>query len=255
MWKLWSHSWKNLKNQIIGDFLKNKEIIGLVDFTLLKREKTKNELEKFLLKANESRPPAVCIFTEDILNAKKILDSGIQIAAVVGGFPEGSSNCDEIKKEIRTAIQLGADEIDIVLEPREDEKFPNEIELEKLVTMREASEGKILKVIIETPLLSERKIRAVTRMSLAVGVDFVKTCTGKRGECKESDADILSYELMRHELTFKEGLGMKISGGISDKDKVIRFIEIIRKNDNRIIDEKRLRVGSSSLIGNLITIE
>ena len=121
--------------------------------------------------------------------------------------------------------------------------------------MREASEGKILKVIIETPLLTERKIRAVTRMSLAVGVDFVKTCTGKRGECKESDVDILSYELMRHELTFKECLGMKISGGIGDKMKLMRFIELIRKNDSEIINEKRLRVGSSSLIENLITIE
>jgi deoxyribose-phosphate aldolase len=173
----------------------------------------------------------------------------------VGGFPKGSSNCEEIVKEIRSAIELGADEIDIVLEPREEDDYPNELELEKLVAMREASEGKILKVIIETPLLTERKIRAVTRMSLAVGVDFVKTCTGKRGECKESDVDILSYELMRHELTFKECLGMKISGGIGDKMKLMRFIELIRKNDSEIINEKRLRVGSSSLIENLITIE
>tara|TARA_B100000214_G_scaffold247450_1_gene181725 strand:- start:4097 stop:4831 length:735 start_codon:yes stop_codon:yes gene_type:complete len=244
-----------LKNLIIGDFLKNDEIIKLIDFTLLKREKTNEELMKFLFKAKEYQPQAVCIFPEDILYAKEILDSSISIAVVVGGFPEGSSNCEEIVEEIRMAIKLGADEIDIVLEPREDDNYPNEIELEKLVTMREASEGKILKVIIETPLLTERKIRAITRMSLAVGVDFVKTCTGKRGGCKERDVDILSYELMRHELTFKECLGMKISGGISEKHKLMRFIELIRKNDSKIIDEKRLRVGSSSLIENLVTIE
>ena len=244
-----------MKNQIIGDFLENDEIIGLIDFTLLKQEKKDDELEKFLLKAKKFRPKAICIFPEDIPSAKEILGSSIPIAAVVGGFPKGSSNCEEIVKEIRTAIELGADEIDIVLEPREEDDYPNELELEKLVAMREASEGKILKVIIETPLLTERKIRAVTRMSLAVGVDFVKTCTGKRGECKESDVDILSYELMRHELTFKECLGMKISGGIGDKIKLMRFIELIRKNDSEIINEKRLRVGSSSLIENLITIE
>ena len=235
--------------------MKNDEIIKLIDFTLLKREKTNEELMKFLFKAKEYQPQAVCIFPEDILYAKEILDSSISIAVVVGGFPEGSSNCEEIDEEIRMAIKLGADEIDIVLEPREDDNYPNEIELEKLVTMREASEGKILKVIIETPLLTERKIRAITRMSLAVGVDFVKTCTGKRGGCKERDVDILSYELMRHELTFKECLGMKISGGISEKHKLMRFIELIRKNDSKIIDEKRLRVGSSSLIENLVTIE
>lgn len=235
--------------------MKNDEIIKLIDFTLLKREKTNEELMKFLFKAKKYQPQAVCIFPEDIPYAKEILDSSISIAVVVGGFPEGSSNCEEIVEEIRMAIKLGADEIDIVLEPREDDNYPNEIELEKLVTMREASEGKILKVIIETPLLTERKIRAITRMSLAVGVDFVKTCTGKRGGCKERDVDILSYELMRHELTFKECLGMKISGGISEKHKLMRFIELIRKNDSKIIDEKRLRVGSSSLIENLVTIE
>ena len=235
--------------------MKNDEIIRLIDFTLLKQEKTNEELMKFLFKAKEYQPQAVCIFPEDIRYAKEILGSSIQIAAVVGGFPKGSSNCEEIYEEIRTAIELGADEIDIVLEPREDDNYPNEIELEKLVTMREASEGKILKVIIETPLLTERKIRAITRMSLAVGVDFVKTCTGKRGECKERDVDILSYELMRHELTFKECLGMKISGGISEKKKLMNFIELIRTNDSKIIDKKRLRVGSSSLIGNLVTIE
>ncbi len=235
--------------------MKNDEIIKLIDFTLLKREKTNEELMKFLFKAKEYQPQAVCIFPEDIPYAKEILDSSISIAVVVGGFPEGSSNCEEIVEEIRMAIKLGADEIDIVLEPREDDNYPNEIELEKLVTMREASEGKILKVIIETPLLTERKIRAITRMSLAVGIDFVKTCTGKRGGCKERDVDILSYELMRHELTFKECLGMKISGGISEKHKLMRFIELIRKNDSKIIDEKRLRVGSSSLIENLVTIE
>ena len=234
--------------------MENDEIIGLIDFTLLKQEMKDDELEKFLLKAKKIHPKAICIFPEDIPSAKEILGSSVPIAAVVGGFPKGSSNCEEIVKEIRSAIELGADEIDIVLEPREEDDYPNELELEKLVAMREASEGKILKVIIETPLLTERKIRAVTRMSLAVGVDFVKTCTGKRGECKERVVDILSYELMRHELTFKECLGMKISGGISEKKKLMKFIELIRTNDSKIIDKKRLRVGSSSLIGNLVTI-
>ena len=148
--------------------MENDEIIGLIDFTLLKQEKKDDELEKFLLKAKKFRPKAVCIFPEDIPSAKEILGSSIPIAVVVGGFPKGSSNCEEIVKEIRSAIELGADEIDIVLEPREEDDYHNELELEKLVAMREASEGKILKVIIETPLLTERKIRSVTRMSLAV---------------------------------------------------------------------------------------
>ena len=172
----------------------------------------------------------------------------------MGGFPIGDVDCDEIRKEISNAITLGADEIDIVLEPRDDENFPNQIELEKLIAMREATQDKILKVIIETPLLTERKIRAVARMALAVGVDFVKTCTGKRGDCKEIDVEILTYELMRHELTFGQSLGMKISGGISSKERAMKFFQIISEMDEKIIHGKRLRIGSSSLIENLPTI-
>ena len=209
MWKLWSHSWKNLKNQIIGDFLKNKEIIGLVDFTLLKREKTKNELEKFLLKANEYRPPAVCIFTEDILNAKKILDSGIQIAAVVGGFPEGSSNCDEIKKEIRTAIQLGADELDFVADynafKRQDIlKFSTDI---KECTALCLKEGKSIKWIIETGALSKEEVKKISKFITDIVIEhfssktaqvFLKTSTGYYGgfgaTVKRTEDFVMAYE-------------------------------------------------------------
>ena len=72
-----------MKNQIIGDFLENDEIIGLIDFTLLKQEKKDDELEKFLLKAKKIHPKAICIFPEDIPSAKEILGSSIPIAAVV----------------------------------------------------------------------------------------------------------------------------------------------------------------------------
>jgi deoxyribose-phosphate aldolase len=59
---------------------------------------------------------------------------------------------------------------------------------------------------------------------------------------------------MRHELTFGEKLGMKISGGIKDKNAVMRFMRVINEEDEGIISEKRLRIGASSLIDNLETI-
>ena len=211
-------------------------------------------LQKLCENANQYLPAAICIFPEHIKIARKVLNSQIAIAAVAADFPIGSNDCKVIEEDIIAAINEGADEIDIVLEPRNSDEYPNEIELEKLVTMRNASKGKKLKVIIETPLLNERKIRAITRMALAVGVDFVKTCTGKRGSCTEEDVKILSYELMRHELTFNQKLGMKISGGIKDREQVIRFIELIEQEDQTIIDQKRLRIGASSLIDNLTTI-
>ncbi len=234
--------------------MENSEVIGFLDYTLLDHQISEGELREFCQKANTYRPAAICIFPEHIRIAKEVIDSNIPIAVVVGGFPIGNNNCEEIESNIISAINLGADEIDIVLEPRNSEDYPNEIELEKLVIMRNSAQGKILKVIIETPLLNERKIRAITRMALATGVDFVKTGTGKRGSCTEEDVKILSYELMRHELTFQEKFGMKISGGIKDKGTVMKFMELINQEDKTIISQKRLRIGASSLIDKLITI-
>ena len=81
-----------------------------------------------------------------------------------------------------------------------------------------------------------------------------RTCTGRRGSCTEDVVKILSYELMRHELTFGEKLGMKISGGIKDKDTVMRLMKVINDEDKGIIPEKRPGIGASSLIDNLNTI-
>jgi deoxyribose-phosphate aldolase len=60
---------------------------------------------------------------------------------------------------------------------------------------------------------------------------------------------------MRHELTFNEKLGMKVSGGIKDKKTVMEFIDIINKEDKNIILEKRFRIGTSSLIDKLLTTQ
>jgi deoxyribose-phosphate aldolase len=235
--------------------LNSEEVIKFIDYTLLDPHITDQEIEEFCNKARTYLPAAICIFPEKIRVAKKILGSEIPVAALVGSFPVGSNDCNEIKREIISAINLGADEIDIVIEPRDTDDYPNENELERLIAMRNTSKGKILKVIIETPLLNERKIRAITRMALATGVDFVKTCTGKRGSCSAEDVKIISYELMRHELTFNEKLGMKISGGIKDKKTVMEFIDIINKEDKNIILEKRFRIGTSSLIDKLLTTQ
>ena len=66
---------------------------------------------------------------------------------------------------------------------------------------------KTLKVIIETPLMDEHSIRATSRLAMASGADFVKTCTGKRGDCTDEDARILSMEANRHLVTMGERKG------------------------------------------------
>ena len=230
-----------------------KATIECLDFTLLDHGASDEQLAGFVARANSTRVGAVCVFSEHATYVRGLLDDGIQLAVVAGGFPVGSVDTGEIRAAVALAVAAGVDEIDVVLEPREDEDFPSESDLARLVAMREAAGECVLKVILETPMLEERPMRAAARMALAAGADFVKTCTGKRGACSDEAAAILAYEVMRHERAFGEKRGVKLSGGIRTVDDVSRLTNLVNIQDPAIIEagSKRFRIGASSLLDSL----
>ena len=227
-------------------------VLDLLDLTLLDHNASEADLDALCERANEHRPAAVCVFSEHITHVRSRLDDNIPVAAVAAGFPLGESDPAAASEAIRAAVQAGADEIDCVLEPREAEDFPHEPELAMLIAMREASAGRVLKVIIETPMLDERSMRATARMALAAGADFVKSCTGKRGGCSDEAAEILAFEVMRHGITMGSHPGVKLSGGISTLDDVERLLGLVNSEDPTIEGAGRLRIGASSLLDELI---
>ncbi len=227
-------------------------VLDLLDLTLLDHNASEADLDALCERANEYRPAAVCVFSEHIAHVRTRLDDDIPVAAVAAGFPVGESDPAAVSEAIRAAVLAGAGEIDCVLEPREAEDFPHEPELAVLIAMREASAGCVLKVIIETPLLDERSMRATARMALAAGADFVKSCTGKRGGCSDEAAGILAFEVMRHGITMGSHPGVKLSGGISTLDDVERLLELVNSEDPTIEGAGRLRIGASSLLDELI---
>ena len=227
-------------------------VLDLLDLTLLDHNASEADLDALCERANEHRPAAVCVFSEHIAHVRTRLDDDIPVAAVAAGFPVGESDPVAVSEAIRAAVLAGAGEIDCVLEPREAEDFPHEPELAMLIAMREASAGSVLKVIIETPLLDERNMRATARMALAAGADFVKSCTGKRGGCSDEAAEILAFEVMRHGITMGSHPGVKLSGGISTLDDVERLLGLVNSEDPTIGGAGRLRIGASSLLDELI---
>ncbi len=227
-------------------------VLDLLDLTLLDHNASEADLDALCERANEHRPAAVCVFSEHIAHVRTRLDDDIPVAAVAAGFPVGESDPVAVSEAIRAAVLAGAGEIDCVLEPREAEDFPHEPELAMLIAMREASAGSVLKVIIETPLLDERNMRATARMALAAGADFVKSCTGKRGGCSDEAAEILAFEVMRHGITMGSHPGVKLSGGISTLDDVERLLGLVNSEDPTIEGAERLRIGASSLLDELI---
>lgn len=230
-----------------------RAIVDCLDFTLLDHGASEAQLAEFVARANAARVGAVCVFAEHATLARERLDAGIRLAVVAGGFPVGSADPREIRAAVSAAVAAGVDEIDVVLEPREDEDFPNDADLARLVAMREASGECTLKVILEAPLLGERVMRAAARMALAAGADFIKTCTGKRGACSDEAAAIFAYEVMRHERAFGEQRGVKLSGGIRTKEDVERLTALVNHQDSSIIDagSNRFRIGASSLLDSL----
>ena len=230
----------------------NGDIIRILDLTLLDRGASEEDLIRLCERAVTHRAAAVCVFSEHVRFVRDLLPEEVRVASVVGGFPVGWRDPVKVSKAITEAIDFGTDEIDCVLEPQLHDGFPGESELALLLAMREASGDKILKVIIETPLLDEHSIRATSRLAMASGADFVKTCTGKRGDCTDEDARILSMEANRHLVTMGERKGVKISGGIRKTEDARRMLSIMQKEGISTGNPNESRIGASSLLDDLI---
>ena len=100
--------------------------------------------------------------------------------------------------------------------------------------------------------MDEHSIRATSRLAMASGADFVKTCTGKRGDCADEDARILSMEANRHLVTMGERKGVKISGGIRKTEDARRMLSIMLKEGISTGNPNESRIGASSLLDDLI---
>ena len=230
-----------------------REILELIDLTLLDRSASEEDMASLCRVAKEQGTAAVCVFPEHVHLVMRHLEEGVSLAVVAGGFPQGTESPEDISLAIAEAVSSGADEIDCVLEPRDSGDFPGQEELAKLIAMREASSGLVLKVIVETPMLGDRQIRAVARMALSTGADFVKTCTGKRGPCSEEHAEILADEVSRHCLSFEGAPGIKLSGGISRRGDAERLVGLVMSRDESISGAGRLRIGASSLVDDIVS--
>ena len=101
-----------------------REILELVDLTLLDRSASEEDMASLCRVAKEQGTAAVCVFPEHAQLVRGHLEEGVSLAVVAGGFPEGTESPEEISLAIAEAVSSGADEIDCVLEPRDSGDFP-----------------------------------------------------------------------------------------------------------------------------------
>lgn len=190
------------------------------DHTILKAEATEAQVTKICEEALANQFASVCVnqyYTKFV--AEKLKGSGVDVCTVVG-FPLGMSDTRVKAFETKAAIEDGATEIDMVINvgALKDGKYDyvqNEIKTLKDVCGKDI----VLKVIIETCLLTDEEKKKACELSALAGADFVKTSTGfSTGGAKAEDV-----ALMRR--TVGEALGVKASGGIHTAEEAQSMID------------------------------
>ena len=181
-----------------------------VDHTMLKPNATQDEIAKLCEEAKNYCFASVCVNPSYVaLSSQYLRGTGVKVCTVVG-FPLGSTTPTVKAIEARDAIANGADEIDMVINIGALKSGNDVMVYDDIKAVREATRGKVLKVILETSLLSnEEKVRACA-MAKKAGADFVKTSTGFGG----GGATVEDIKLMRQ--TVGPLMGVKASGGIRD---------------------------------------
>ena len=185
----------------------------LIDHTILKPDASIEDIKRICKEAKDYNFMSVCDLCKNELKG-----SDVKVCTVIG-FPLGATLPQAKALETREAVFEGADEIDMVinitmLKAHEDDYVYNEIE-----KVRRSCMGKVLKVIIETCLLTdEEKVRACL-LAKKAGADFVKTSTG----FSTGGATVHDIELMRK--TVGPDMGVKASGGIRTHEDLVKMVE------------------------------
>ncbi|NEZ53140.1 deoxyribose-phosphate aldolase [Clostridium botulinum F str. Langeland] len=190
-----------------------------IDHTLLKPQATEKDILKLIEEAKTYDFASVCVNPSWVkLAYENLKDTDVKVCTVVG-FPLGATSTASKVYETKVAIEDGADEIDMVISVGQLKSGNDEYVKEEIKKIVEASKNKLVKVIIETCLLTEEeKVKACT-LSKEAGADYVKTSTGfSTGGAKPED-----IKLMRE--TVGKDMGVKASGGIHTKEEMEAMIE------------------------------
>jgi deoxyribose-phosphate aldolase len=196
-----------------------QDVAKYIDHTMLKPEATIDAFDKLCSEAITFRFKSVCVNSSWISYvAKKLRGTGIKVCSVIG-FPLGAMDSRAKAFEGRIAIENGAEELDMVINVGALKSRNLKLVEEDIRSVRRAARSTtILKVIIETSLLTDEEKVLACEISKKAEADFVKTCTGFAG----GGATVEDISLMRR--IVGPNMGVKASGGIRDYDKAISLI-------------------------------
>ena len=184
-----------------------------IDHTLLSPTAQKEEILKLCSEADQYGFFSVCVQPSWVsTSAEALKDSEVKVCTVIG-FPHGATSSETKAFETKNAIENGADEIDMVInlgQLKDGNLDYVKSDIQSVIDA--ANKEALVKVIIESSLLTDDEIKEASRLSKETGADFVKTSTGFNG----AGASVEAVKIMRQ--TVGEDLGVKASGGVRSKE-------------------------------------
>ena len=196
-----------------------EEMLSKVDHTLLKPEATWPQIQKICDEALENHCASICINTCYVKQAAEYLAGRLPVCCVVG-FPLGAMDTASKAFEAKTAIENGASEVDMVINIGRLKNGEYDAVREDIAAVKRAVGDKVLKVIIETCLLTDAEKEKMFDIVPEAGADFIKTSTGfSTGGATFADIELFAR-------CVKGRCKIKAAGGISTVEDMERFLDL-----------------------------
>lgn len=198
-----------------------QEYAKLIDHTLLKADASTADIQKLAIEAQKYHFASVCVNPSQVPTAFEVLKDtpNVKVCTVIG-FPLGATTTESKVFETKIAIEQGATEVDMVIHLGALKQGDDTYVRKDIQAVVEEARGKALvKVILETCLLTEEQIIRACKLAVQAGADFVKTSTG----FSTGGATVEAVALMRK--TVGDQLGVKASGGIRSAEDVKAMVE------------------------------
>ncbi len=238
--------------------------IRMTDLTTLEGQDTPGKVRQLASKALRPDPSdpsipsvaALCVYPSMVPHAAAVLaGSGVHLAAVATYFPSGQAPGESRVADVRSAVEAGADEIDMVIDRGAFLSGDFMKVFEDIVATKEACGDAHLKVILETGELGTYdNVRRASMLAMAAGADFIKTSTGKVAPAATREVTLVMFEAIRdfHALTGRR-IGMKPAGGIRVAKDAIRYLVLLNETlGSEWMTPDLFRFGASSLLNDIL---
>ena len=238
--------------------------IRMMDLTTLEGQDTTGKVAALCAKAVRPDPvdttvpavAAVCVYPNRVRDAvERLAGTGVKVASVATAFPSGQSPIEIKIAETRAVVELGADEVDMVIDRAAFHSGRYAKVYDEIVAVKEACGQAHLKVILETGELGTYdNVRRASLLAIAAGADFIKTSTGKISPAATLPVTLCMMEVVRdvHAETGRM-VGIKPAGGIRVSKQAVQYLVVLYETLGREwMTPDLFRFGASSLLNDVL---